>query len=137
MQGFHFYMYVQYVYVCEYQTTITPEIIALLIFMRLIFVVIYYSQFQEAVNICCIKNAFKLNFCVLNFHGFFQPWIINNRENFQNRGTCSVHWQVRMSEIFMGYTHIFCVTVLGIGDELCGLLIGVSVENKQIHISVG
>ena len=34
------------------------------------------------------------------------------------------------------HTHILCVTVLGVGDELRGLLIRVSVEDKQIHIDV-
>ena len=51
------------------------------------FAVIYYLQFQEPVNIHCSKSSFRLNFRVLNFCSFFQPQIINNRENFQNYGS--------------------------------------------------
>ena len=61
-----------------------PKIFTLLTFARFIFAVIYYLQFQAAVNIRCSKNSFKLNFRVFNFCGFFQPRIINNCENFQN-----------------------------------------------------
>ena len=61
---------------------------ALLIFACLIFVVIYYLQFQEAVNILCSKNSFKLNFRVFNLRGFFQAQIIKNHDNFQNCSTC-------------------------------------------------
>ena len=39
--------------------TVIPEFFTLLIFAHLIFVVIYYLQFQEAVNIHCSKNSFK------------------------------------------------------------------------------
>ena len=53
--------------------TVIPEFFALLIFVRLIFVVIYYTRFQEAVKIHCCQNPLKINFRVFHFHGFLQP----------------------------------------------------------------
>ena len=44
---------------------------ALLIFVHLIFVIIYYLQFQEALKIRS-KNLLLSNFRVFNFHGFLQ-----------------------------------------------------------------
>ena len=36
------------------------------------------------------NNSLQLNFRVFNFGGFLRPRIINNRENFQNYGTCKL-----------------------------------------------
>ena len=60
--------------------TVIREIFALLIFPHLIFVVIYFSRFQEL-------RVYTLYIGVFNFRGFLPPRIINNRENFQNYGT--------------------------------------------------
>ena len=50
-------------YVVQVKKTITiPEIFTSLIFERLIFVVVYYSQSQVAVNIRCSKSWFKFDF---------------------------------------------------------------------------
>ena len=51
--------------------TVIPEIFTFFIFLCLIFAVIYYSQFQEAIIIRCSINSFKSNFSVFNFCGFF------------------------------------------------------------------
>ena len=67
-------------------TTVILEIFVVLIFSHLIFSIIYFLWFEEAVNIHCSWNLFKFNFQVLNFRSFFQPQIINNRENFLNYG---------------------------------------------------
>ena len=53
----------------------------LIIFAGLIFVVIYYSQFQVAAKLCCYKTSLQLNFRVYNFRSFLQLQIITNSEN--------------------------------------------------------
>ena len=72
-------------------TPVILKVFALNVFVRSIFVVIYYSRFQEAVTIgCSKKNSFKLNFRVFNVRAISaQSRIINNCENFQNYGTCT------------------------------------------------
>ena len=55
---------------------VIPEIFTLLIFALLVFAVIYYLRLQEAVNVRCNKNSFKLKFQVLNSHSFFPMSVI-------------------------------------------------------------
>ena len=66
----------------NYDITVILKILVLFIFVHLIFVAMHYSQLQEAINICCGKNSFKLNFRVFTFCGFFQQQILNNYKKF-------------------------------------------------------
>ena len=88
-----------YMYIVWCLSTVILEIFTLRIFACLIFVVIHYSWFQEAVNIHCSKNEFKKKFWVLIFV-VFQSWIINNREKFQNYVKCTIHHQIFQVYVF-------------------------------------
>ena len=68
--------------------TVMSEIFALLVFCAFDFTVIYCLWFQKAVIVRCCRSWLQLNFQVFNIFSFLQPRIINNRENFQNYGTC-------------------------------------------------
>ena len=50
--------------------TVIPEAFALLVFACLIFAVIYYSQFHEAVNIRCSKKFVQIRLSSFWFSPF-------------------------------------------------------------------
>ena len=118
--------------------TVTPDISTLLIFVHLIFVVIYYLRFQEAVNIHRSKDSFKLNFWVFSFSGYFQPRIISKCENFQNyaTGTSYMSYSFLHSVFFTSHLYVPHLMMWPVSMQCTGISSSLCTQQSEPRIQV-